>query len=72
MPDGLTDTFVEWKSKGLSNEKINPIKANHGLSPKLRWMNNSIMRVKFKGSYSKQEEVTFVPKNVVNLFVFYE
>ena len=27
MPDGLTDTFVEWKSKGLSNEKINPIKA---------------------------------------------
>ena len=36
-------------------------------------MNNSNVRLKFKGSYLKQEDkATFTPKNVVNLFIVYE
>ena len=35
-------------------------------------MNNSRIRVKFKGSCLKQEGVTFIPRNVVNLFIVYE
>ena len=39
---GLTNTIAEWESKGLSNEKIKSLfSANHSLSPKLVWMNNS-------------------------------
>ena len=36
MRDGLTNTIVEWESKGFSNKKIEPlITGNHSLSPKL-------------------------------------
>ena len=36
MLDGLTNTIVEWESKGFSNKKIEPlITGNHSLSPKL-------------------------------------
>ena len=39
---GLMNTIAEWESKGLSNEKIKSLfTANHSLSPKLVWMNNS-------------------------------
>ena len=49
MPDGLTDTIVEWKSEDLSNGKIKPpITANDSLSPKLIWMNNSKIRLRLK------------------------
>ena len=62
MPARLTDTIVEWKSKGLSNEKIKPpITANYNLFPKHIWMNNSKMRVRFKGSCLKQDKVPFTP-----------
>ena len=58
----LADTIVEWKSRGLSNEKIRPpINANHSISPKQRWMNNSIIRVDFKRSCLKQDKTTFTP-----------
>ena len=40
--------------------------------PKLVWMNNSTIRVEFKGRCLKQEKVTFTPNNVVNLFIAYE
>ena len=37
MLAGLTDTIVEWESKGLLNKKIRPpTTANNSLSPKLR------------------------------------
>ena len=36
-------------------------------------MNNSRIRLKFKGSYLKQEDkADFTPNNVVNLFIIYE
>ena len=35
-------------------------------------MNNLGIKLRFKGSYLKQEQITFTPKNVVNLFIVYE
>ena len=49
MSAGLTNTVVEWESKGLSNEKIRPTTANNSLFPKLRSTNNSKIRVEFNG-----------------------
>ena len=38
----------------------------------MRWINNSRIRVGFKGICLKQDKITFTPKNVVNLFIVYE
>ena len=45
--------------------------SNDSLSPKLKWHNAKI-RVEFKGSCLKQDEVTSNPNNVVSLFIVYE
>ena len=34
-------------------------------------MNNSWIRLKFKGSCLKQDKATFTPSNLVNLFIVY-
>ena len=44
----------------------------HSLCPKLLWMNNIKIRVRFKESCLKGDKVTFTPRNLVNLFIFYE
>ena len=47
--------------------------ANVSVCPKLIWMNNSRIRLKFKRSCLKQEDkAPFTPKNVVHLFIVYE
>ena len=63
----------EWASKGLSNENIMPsYTRGKSLSPKLIWCNSRI-KLKFKGSSSKQEhKAVFTPKNVVNFFIVCE
>ena len=72
MPAGITDTIVELKSKQLSNERTKfPITAYNSLSPKLRWINNSKIRVEFKGSCLIQDKVTFTQRNVIYLFIVY-
>ena len=60
--------------KGLSNEKFkSPYTSNKSLSPKLVWINNSRIRLKFKESCLKQEDkAPFTPNSVVNLFILYE
>ena len=46
---GLSGTISQWESKGLSNEKNKPLNtANKSLSPKLVWMNNPKIRLRFK------------------------
>ena len=66
---GLPHTVSEWESKGLSNQKIKPpYTANKSLSPKFVWMNNSRIRLEFKGSCLIQED----RENVVNLYIPYE
>ena len=73
MPACLTNTIVQWESKGLSNKKIKPpITANHSMFPKLRWTNNSRIRVEYKESCLKQDKATFIPTKVVNIFIVYE
>ena len=63
---GLTDIIVEWEWKDLSNEKIKaPVMAKYSPSPKRTWMNNSKIRVRFKGSCLKLDRITFTPRNVV-------
>ena len=48
---GLPDKMAKWESERLSNEKVRPpFAANHSLSLKLAWMNNSRITVEFKGS----------------------
>ena len=70
---GLPNTIAEWEYKGLPNEKIKPpFTANHSFSPKLVWMNNSRIKIEFKGSCLKEDKITFAPNNVVNLFIIYE
>ena len=73
MSAGLTATIIEWGSKKLPNEKIKPpLTANQILFLKLVWMNNSRIRVRFKGSCLKQDKVTYNPRNAVNWFIDYE
>ena len=63
MPACIADSIVAWESKGLSNEKFKPfITANNSLSPKVRYINNSRIRVEFKGSCLKQDKVTFTTR----------
>ena len=46
MSAGITETIVEWESKWFSNEKIKPpVTANHSLSGKPIWMNDSSIRI---------------------------
>ena len=60
----------EWKSQGLSNEKIKPpVTADKSLSPKLARINESRIILRFTGNCLRQEFATFTPKNVVNLFL---
>ena len=70
----LKDAISEWESKRLSNEKsMCGYIANVSVCPELIWMNNTRIRLKFKGSCLKQEDKSpFTPKNVVNLFNVYE
>ena len=35
-------------------------------------MNNSRIKLEFKGGCSKQDQASFTPKNVVNLYIVYE
>ena len=59
---------------GLSNEKFMcTYVANVSVCPKLIWINNSEKRLKFKGSFLKQEDnAPFSLNNVVNLFIDYD
>ena len=59
--------------KEMSNEKIKPAHTtSKSLSPKLVWMNNSKIRLRFAGSYLKHDKETFTPNNVVNLYIVFE
>ena len=66
------ETIVAWKSKGLSDESIKPpTEPGNSPAPKLKLIHNSKIAVEFKGSYMKQEKVTFSYRKVVNFFIDY-
>ena len=61
-----------WKSKGLSDERINSIKtSNHSITPNLDYYGTKT-RVEFNGSCLKQDSVTFNHGKVVNIYIVYE
>ena len=61
-----------WTSKGLSNESIKPPSApNNFLTPSLNYVGTRI-RVKFSGSYLKQDKVTHAHGKIVNIYIVYE
>ena len=61
-----------WRSKGLSDERINSITAsNYSVTPFLDYYGTKT-RVEFSGSCLKQDSVTFNHKKVVNIYIVYE
>ena len=69
---GSGDYIYYWKSKGLSDEKINCIKtSDYGITPKLSCYGSKI-RVEFNGSYLKKDTITYTHKKIVNIFIVYE
>ena len=61
---------LSWKSKGLSNENINP--PNTRLSPLIDYVGNQI-RVKFTGSCLKQsDKISCTHKTIVNIYIIDE
>ena len=69
---GNESNIYYWKSKGLSDERINSIKApNHSITPNLGYYGTGT-RVEFNGSCLKQYKVTFNHGKVVNIYIVYE
>ena len=61
-----------WKSKGLSDERINSITAsNYSITPKLSYYGSKV-RVKFNGSYLKQDKATYSHGTIANIYMIYE
>ena len=71
MTTGDTETIIAWKSKGLSDKSIMPPNTpGTSLPSKLKYIHNSVIGAKFKGSCLKQDKATFT--HVANLFIAYE
>ena len=65
-----TSSILLWKSKGLSNENIDP--PTTSLSPSINYVGNKI-RVKFNGSCLKQSnKLTYTHKKIVHIYIVYE
>ena len=61
-----------WKSKGLSDKRINSIKTpNHSITPNLDYYGTKT-RVEFNGSCLKQDRIIFNHRKVVNIYIVYE
>ena len=61
-----------WKSKGLSDVRINSITTpNHSITPNVDYYGTKT-RVEFNGSCLKQDSVTFNHGKVVNIYIVYE
>ena len=63
-------SISSWKSKGLSDETINP--PTTSLSPLIDYFGNKI-RLKFGGSCSKQSnKLTYTHRKIVNIYTVYK
>ena len=69
---GSGDYIYVWKSNGLSDEMINSNTAsNHSITPELSYYGTKA-RVKFSGSYLKQEKATYNHGTIVNIYIVFE
>ena len=61
-----------WKSKGLSDERLDSITAsNYKITPELSFYGTKT-RVEFNGSCLKQDKVTLNHGTIVNIYIVYE
>ena len=69
---GNTDHISAQKSKGLSDESINPpVTCDNSLASSLSYIGINI-RVKFVGSCFKQDKITFFHKKILNIYIAYK
>ena len=69
---GTGNHIYFWKSKSLSDERINSITAsNYSITPELDNYGSKI-RVKFSGSCLKQDKATYSHGTIVNIYIVYE
>ena len=62
-----------WKSKALSDERINSIKtSDYGITPCLSYCDTNKIRVKFDGGCLKQDQGTLLHGGIVNIYIVYE
>ena len=66
-----TNIILSWKSMGLSDETIKPLKPHTVLDPELSYVVNKT-RVKFNGGCLTQNKIIFYHKNIVNIYIVYE
>ena len=61
-----------WKSKSLSNKRINSITpSNSSITLELSYYGNK-MRVKFSGNCLKQDQITYNHGKIVHIYTVYE
>ena len=62
-----------WKSKGLSDERINSIKtSDYGITRYLIYYDTDKIRLKFDGGYLKQDPGSVFHGGIVNVYIVYE
>ena len=67
------DNYIQfWKSKRLSDERINSITtSNDSITPELSHYSTKT-KVKFSGTCLKQDKATYNHGTIVNIYIFYE
>ena len=66
------DHILSSKSKGLSEESIKPSSTpNNILNPLSNYVDTKI-RIEFKGSYLKQDEILFDHGKIANIYIVYK
>ena len=69
---GSGDYIYIWKSKGLSDKRIDSITAsNYSITPELSRYGTEV-RVKFSGSCLKQDKAAYNHETIVNIYIVYE
>ena len=70
---GNGNCIYYWKSKGLSDERINSIKtSDYGITPYLSYYDTNKIRVKFDGGCLKQDPGSLFHGGIVNIYIVYE
>ena len=70
---GTIDKIFGWKSWGLLEQSITiPATPSNDIAPRLNYINNAKVQVKFDGSCLKRDKVSFNHWNVVKFFIVYE
>ena len=67
-----TRYISEWKSKGLSDEKIKPFRtSDNNLTPSIDYYKYNI-RVIFNGCILRQPKISYTHGKIVNIYIVYE